>query len=69
MMGEVAGSPPAHVHVYVPDVDATMARALAAGGKLVHEIAEQGDGDRRGGVADPNGTVWWLSTQLEETTP
>jgi uncharacterized glyoxalase superfamily protein PhnB len=64
MMGEIPNGAPANVHVYVPDVDATFARAVAAGGTIIHEITEQGDGDRRGGVADPAGTVWWISTQL-----
>jgi len=64
MCGQSRGVPPSHVHVYLPDVDAAFDRALAAGGKVEQEIAEKGDGDRRGGVADPNGTVWWLSTQI-----
>ena len=64
MMGEAPGAPAANVHVYVPDIDATFAKAIAAGGEVVHAIAEQGDGDRRGGVKDPGGTVWWISTQL-----
>jgi PhnB protein len=65
MMGEIPGGSTAHIHVYVADVDATIARAVAAGGRIIHEIAEQ-DGDRRGGVADSKGTVWWISTQLSE---
>lgn len=64
MMGESAGTAPSNVHVYVPDVDATFARAVAAGGVVVHAIGERGDGDRRGGVKDPSGTVWWISTRL-----
>ena len=66
MLGEIPNGPGAHVHVYVADVDATMAKALAAGGKLIHPIVEQ-NGDRRGGVTDPAGTTWWLSTQVRES--
>ncbi|RAI04298.1 extradiol dioxygenase [Acuticoccus sediminis] len=65
MMGEMPEGQPANVHVYVPDVDATFARALAAGGTAVQAPAEKGDGDRRGGVNDPNGITWWFSTQLD----
>jgi uncharacterized glyoxalase superfamily protein PhnB len=63
MMGEAPGGPQTNVHVYVPDVDATFRRALAAGGTIVQEVADMDDGDRRGGVRDPSGTIWWVATQ------
>lgn len=63
MMGEMAGAPPANVHVYVADVDAAFARALRAGGVSVEDPADRDDGDRRGGVRDADGTVWWIATQ------
>ena len=56
---------PAHVHVYVRDVDATYARAIAAGATAVRPPAQQGDGDKRGGFRDPGGTTWWVGTQME----
>jgi uncharacterized glyoxalase superfamily protein PhnB len=57
---------PAWMHVYVPDVDATYRRALAAGGVAVEEPKQRpGDPDRRGGVKDPGGNTWWVSTQIE----
>jgi PhnB protein len=53
------------LHVYVPDVDATYQRALAAGGISVQEPqVREGDPDRRGGVKDPGGNTWWVSTQV-----
>jgi len=59
---------PAWVHVYVADVDATYKRALAAGGSSVQEPQQRpGDPDRRGGVADPSGNQWWISTQVEKS--
>lgn len=64
MCGESPGGPAANVHVYVPDVDGAFARAVEAGGSVAQEVSEQGDGDRRGGVTDPSGTTWWLSTQI-----
>lgn len=65
MYGEMPENEGAHVHVYVPDVDDVFERALAHGGTLVQEPMEKGDGDRRGGIRDPFGTTWWLSTQQE----
>lgn len=55
---------PAHVHVYVPDVDATYHRALAAGATSVQKPIQKDDPDRRAGVIDPGGTTWWIATQV-----
>lgn len=66
MMGQMPAGPDAHVHVYVADVDEVFARAVDSGGTVVQPPMEKGDGDRRGGVADPTGTTWWLSTTLKE---
>jgi PhnB protein len=62
------GGTTVHMHVYVKDVDATMQRALAAGGKLVREIKDQFYGDRTGALADPFGHVWHLATHKEEVS-
>ncbi len=64
MMGGSPGGPAAHLHLYLPDPDAAMARALDEGADLVREMRKEGDGDRRGGVRSPCGTTWWLSRQL-----
>jgi PhnB protein len=54
---------PTFLHVYVADVDATYRRALAAGGTAVQEpVQKEGDPDKRGGVKDPGGNTWWIST-------
>ncbi len=67
MLGEAMENWPAvasHVHVYVPDVDATYKKALAAGGSSIMEPAQRSeDDDKRGGVLDPNGISWWIGTQ------
>ena len=55
---------PVWLHVYVPDVDATYRRALAAGGTSVQEPVQKDDPDRRGGVMDPVGNTWWIATQV-----
>jgi len=56
---------PAHVHIYVPDVDATYRRALEAGAASVQEPAKKDDADKRGGVKDARGTTWWIATKVE----
>jgi len=56
---------PAWLHVYVRDVDATYRRALEAGGVSVQQpLRREGDPDKRGGVKDPAGNTWWISTQV-----
>jgi uncharacterized glyoxalase superfamily protein PhnB len=51
-----------YLHLYVPDVDATYKRALAAGAASVVEPRDQEYGDRTGGVLDPAGNTWWIGT-------
>lgn len=55
---------PAHVHVYVPDVDATYQRALVAGAESVQEPVKKDDDDKRGGVKDAGGVTWWIATRV-----
>jgi PhnB protein len=54
------------MHVYVKNVDATVARAVEAGAKLLREIKDQFYGDRSGSVQDPFGHVWHLATHKED---
>ncbi len=56
---------PAHVHVYVSDVDAVYQRALKAGAESVQEPVKKEDADKRGGVKDAGGTTWWIGTKVE----
>jgi PhnB protein len=72
MMGEPGGefkAMPAVLHLYVSDVDATYRRAIEAGGKSLREPADQFYGDRSGGVLDPSGNQWWISTHIEDVSP
>lgn len=55
---------PAHVHVYVDDVDEVYRRALAAGAEAVQEPVQKQDEDRRGGIKDAGGTTWWIATRV-----
>ena len=56
----------AALYVYVPDVDATYKKALAAGASVAMEPADQFYGDRHGGVKDRFGNVWWIATHVED---
>ncbi|MGB3337232.1 MAG: VOC family protein [Devosia sp.] len=63
MVGQMpGGATGAHVHVYVPDVDDSFARARDAGGKVVQEPVQKADPDKRGGITDKSGITWWLAT-------
>jgi PhnB protein len=69
MMGEAADNwpaQPAHVHVYVSDVDVSYQRALDAGAESVQAPEQKGDPDKRGGVKDAIGTTWWIATTVGE---
>jgi uncharacterized glyoxalase superfamily protein PhnB len=56
---------PIHVHVYVRDVDVTYKRALQAGATSVQEPVKKEDADKRGGIKDVNGVIWWIATKME----
>lgn len=57
------------LHVYVPDCDALLARAVAAGAKVVMPMMDMFWGDRFGQVRDPFGHVWSIATHKEDLAP
>jgi uncharacterized glyoxalase superfamily protein PhnB len=57
------------VLVYVPDVEATYRAAPAAGARSLYEVTTHFSGDRSGGVEDPGGVTWWISTHVEDVPP
>ncbi len=57
------------VRLYVDDVDACFARALAAGGVQLRGVTDQFYGDRNGALRDPFGHVWIVATHIEDLTP
>jgi len=59
----------AMVHLYLEDADAAYKRAIEAGAKSLMEPANQFYGDRSGGVSDPFGNTWWVSTHVEDVSP
>lgn len=72
MMGEATpeqgGPMPASTYLYVPDVDAVHASAVAAGGTSLMAPADQFYGDRSGGVRDAWGNMWWIGTHIEDVS-
>ena len=63
------GGSPVSIHLYVEDVDAIFNQAVAAGAKIRRPIADRFYGDRLGGVEDPFGHTWWISTHKEDLSP
>jgi PhnB protein len=55
--------------LYVPDCDAAVKRAVAAGATVLRQPADQFYGDRTAMVADPFGHGWYLQTRIEEVSP
>jgi PhnB protein len=66
---ETMGGCPVTFYVYVEDVDAVFAQALAAGAKQKEPVTVAFYGDRRGGVTDPFGYVWYIATHVEDVPP
>ena len=60
---------PGMLNVYVKDCDEVFGRALEAGATEVQPLTDQFYGDRSGGVRDPWGNVWWISTHVEDVDP
>lgn len=57
------------LHVYVEDVDARYAQAVAAGAKVVRPLEDQFYGDRNATLEDPYGHVWFLASHKEDLAP
>ena len=57
------------VHMYVPDVDRSFDRAVAAGATAMMQPRDMFWGDRMGKVADPFGHHWSIATHIKDLTP
>jgi PhnB protein len=62
------GGSPVSLHLYVPDVDATIAKAIAAGATIKSQSEDKFYGDRLGTLLDPFGHTWHISTHIEDVT-
>lgn len=63
-----AGGHPFGFWLYVPDVDAVHAAAVAAGGTSSSSVETQFWGDRTGSLTDPFGFSWTIATRVEEVS-
>lgn len=57
------------LHLYVPDVDAVVSKAVAAGATLLRPVEDKFYGDRMGTIEDPFGHHWNVSTHQEDVPP
>ena len=55
--------------VYVPDVDAQVAKAVAAGATVVRPLQNQFYGDRSATLTDPFGHTWTIASHVEDVSP
>ena len=60
---------PVTIHLYVDDVDATVARAVGAGAKVTMQVADMFWGDRYGQLEDPFGHRWSVATHKRDVNP
>lgn len=60
------GGTPVKLHMYLNDVDAGFAQAVAAGATPVMPPADQFWGDRMATVTDPFGHQWMLATHIAD---
>jgi PhnB protein len=63
------GGSPVSLLLYVPDVDATLARATAAGATIKAPAEDKFYGDRMGTLVDPFGHAWSIGTHIEDVSP
>jgi PhnB protein len=72
-MGHTVAATPEHratcaIQLYVKDCDAWVARAIEAGARPFMPLADMFWGDRMGGVTDPFGVAWMISTRVANLT-
>jgi len=60
---------PVTIHLFVEDVDATVARAVAAGATITMPVADMFWGDRYARLDDPFGHHWSVATHTRDVSP
>ncbi|CAI3802512.1 VOC family protein [Rheinheimera sp. MM224] len=65
---DMLGASPVTLMIYVPDVDAFVERAAAAGATITMPVSDQFWGDRSGCLQDPFGHNWMISTHIEDVS-
>lgn len=59
---------PVTIHLYVEDVDAVFAQAVAAGAKVMMPLADMFWGDRYGKLEDPFGHYWSVASHQRDVS-
>ncbi|HEY4042911.1 MAG TPA: VOC family protein [Rhodopila sp.] len=62
------GGSPISPHLFVPEVDATMTQAAAAGATIKAPAEDKFYGERMGTLVDPFGHTWHISTHIEDVS-
>ena len=65
---QASGGSSVSLHLYVDNVDAYFAQAVAAGATIRRAVEDQFYGDRSGTLADPFGHIWSISTHKEDVS-
>src|ERR1700752_2820787 len=65
---ETLGGSLIKLHLYVPNVDQFVERAIAGGASLSRPIEDHGYGDRGGQIKDPFGYTWIVATHQQDVT-
>lgn len=60
---------PVTLHLYVPNVDEVVAKAVAAGATLTMPVMDMFWGDRYGKLVDPYGHEWSVATKIRDVSP
>ncbi len=63
------GGPSSLILLYMPDVDAQFAQAVAAGATVERPVKKEFYGDRAGTLVDPFGHRWTIATHVEDVPP
>ncbi|MFD0275302.1 VOC family protein [Kitasatospora sp. NPDC127111] len=66
---KTVGGTPVNLYVFVEDVDAVFAKALAQGARELDPVKDQFYGDRSGQFEDPFGHRWHVATHVEDVPP
>ncbi len=66
---KTVGGTPVTLYVYVEDVDATFAKALARGATERQPLEDKFYGDRSATFEDPFGHLWGIATHVEDVSP
>jgi PhnB protein len=65
---ESRGGSPVHIYLYVEDADKVFNTAIGAGATELLPMKNQFWGDRSGGITDPFGHIWYISSRVEIVT-